>query len=145
MSKTQHDFILKMTESPASHTDLRRVDKSHGGKIIMGIEESELRNLEGRPVWGARPESKSEFGTVPQYESLRLLEIADFIVILLLFPFVHSSQSTAPFGTNKIGQQRFRADLETNTVVCWQSLDRGRGTGKQIKKLGASDHNFLDS
>lgn len=67
------------------------------------------------------------------------------VPILLRFPFVRSSQSAAPFGTNKTGQQRFRADLETNAVGRWQSTDGGKGKGKRIKKLVASDDNFRDS
>lgn len=70
MSKPQHDsqqtfchIILKTTKSPASHTDLLQVDKSHGGRIIMGIKESELRNLESHPLWWVHQEGKSEFRT----------------------------------------------------------------------------------
>lgn len=81
-----------------------------------------------------RPSRLMGSGLSPN-ESLWLLEAADFTVILLWFPFVHGSQ---PFGRNKIGRQRLRADLETNTTVCWQNLGQGkgqRGTDKKISSI----------
>lgn len=73
------------------------------------------------------------WGLPPKMRAFNFWKLQGFIGILSRFPFDHSSHSAAPFGTNKISPQSFRADLEGNTPVRWQSSDGERGKQKQIK------------